>query len=225
MRRARIIRLDRTPVPRRPRPVVHSNLFYRSLELPFGIDRNGKPGKPRWRLDSIPVSPVPPRVLHIIKQDELVNAVDQIEVPLPGDVVRLDDGYSLAWHAGGKYRNRDRLQSSAALVKAGTAIVAAAAHSLGWVSVNGPLHPMVCSGFATSARGPHRPSSGPNPESPLPDANPAPHALWTHHRSSDRPRRDAGTSDPGARAVSSRDQRDRTPPRPVPERNGSRPWR
>jgi hypothetical protein len=39
------------------------------------------------RLDRVPISPIPASVLDVVEENELVNAVDEIEVTLPGYVV------------------------------------------------------------------------------------------------------------------------------------------
>src|SRR6266850_7281447 len=44
---------------------------------------------------------VAPRELHVVVQDELVHRVDEVEVSLAGNVVRLHDGDLLHRHAGG----------------------------------------------------------------------------------------------------------------------------
>src|SRR5262245_62316760 len=54
-------------------------------------DGNRQPARPAGREDAVPIPPGAV-VLHVVEQDELVGHVDQIEVALPRDVARLDDG-------------------------------------------------------------------------------------------------------------------------------------
>jgi hypothetical protein len=54
------------------------------------------------RLDLIPAPPVTPRELHIVQKDERIHTSNEIEVPFPRNVARLDDGDTLAWHSGSK---------------------------------------------------------------------------------------------------------------------------
>ncbi len=60
----------------------------------FALDLNGdgEPLNSLGRLDLVAIAPVPPGVLHVVIQDELIHGGDHIEIAFPGDIVGLDDG-------------------------------------------------------------------------------------------------------------------------------------
>ena len=55
----------------------------------LALDRDGnrQPVETFGRLDRVPISPIPASVLYVVKENELVDAVDEIEVTLPGYVI------------------------------------------------------------------------------------------------------------------------------------------
>ena len=60
--------------------------------LPGHLHRPRQPLGAVRGLDAVSISPVTLRVLDVIVQDEDVDARNEIEIPLPRDVVRLNDG-------------------------------------------------------------------------------------------------------------------------------------
>ena len=85
-----------------------SIVFTGSKIAALHLDRNRQPCRPLRRLDQVPIPPIPSRVLRIVEQHELVDAVDQIEIALPGDVAGLDDGDALPGHARADSISRER---------------------------------------------------------------------------------------------------------------------
>jgi hypothetical protein len=69
------------------------------VESSLYIDWYRYPLETAWRLDLVPVPPVPAGVLDAIEDDEFVHRTDKIETALPGQIARLNDGDGLA-HAG-----------------------------------------------------------------------------------------------------------------------------
>src|SRR6266576_3718099 len=55
------------------------------------VDRDGQPMGASWRLDAISVAPTVLVVLNIVVEDEYVRTMDEIKVPTPRDVGRLND--------------------------------------------------------------------------------------------------------------------------------------
>ena len=55
------------------------------------IHRNGQPRQSGSSFDPVAVTPIPVCVFHRIQQHECVHGVDHMEIPLPGDVVWLED--------------------------------------------------------------------------------------------------------------------------------------
>jgi len=55
----------------------------------LALDRDGnrQPVETFGRLDRVPISPIPASVLYVVEENELVDAVDEIEVTLPGYVI------------------------------------------------------------------------------------------------------------------------------------------
>src|SRR5947208_2543526 len=87
---------DCLPVTAVPHDVTDNGVFDFLKILTLRFNRDGQPHQSRLRLDVVAVSPIPAGVLHIIEQDELVDKIHQVEITLPGYVVRLHNGDSLA---------------------------------------------------------------------------------------------------------------------------------
>src|SRR5262249_18413055 len=62
---------------------------------PPDAHRYSQPRQTMRRLDPIAIPPVPSRVAHVIKKDELIYHVDEVEIPFPRNVIRLNDGNAL----------------------------------------------------------------------------------------------------------------------------------
>ena len=58
------------------------------------VNGYGEPLRPVSGLDFVPVSPVVLRVLNVVVKYKQVNRPDEIEVPHPGNVVRLNNAYT-----------------------------------------------------------------------------------------------------------------------------------
>jgi hypothetical protein len=56
------------------------------------FDGDCKPLSSRWCLDQIAVPPISTGELDIIEQYKFVNRRDQVKIPFPWDVIRLNDG-------------------------------------------------------------------------------------------------------------------------------------
>ena len=72
-----------------PSGIAHGHLHDLLVVFSLDIHRNGEPDRPLGCLDPVPIPPVPPRILNMIKQYKCIHVIYQIEVPFPGDVVRL----------------------------------------------------------------------------------------------------------------------------------------
>lgn len=83
------------PVTLRPAGFAHEDLLDALVEVPAGTDGHGQPEQAVRRLDPVAVAPVAPRVLHVVEQDELVGAGDELEVALPRHVAGLHDRHPL----------------------------------------------------------------------------------------------------------------------------------
>src|ERR1700757_2926627 len=80
---------ERLPVELRPALVAHDGLVDSLVVSTFRLDGDRQPARPLCSLDPVAVPPISPRELAVVVQDELVDAVDQVEVTLPRDVARL----------------------------------------------------------------------------------------------------------------------------------------
>src|SRR3954454_19529661 len=96
---------------RRPVGVVHARLVDPLVIAALDLDRDRQPLRPLGGLDAIPVAPVPPRELPVVVEDELVDAVDEVEIALPRDVAGLDDRDRLR-HRGARTASRPTCSSS-----------------------------------------------------------------------------------------------------------------
>ena len=63
----------------------------------LGDDRDRQPLHALRRLDLVAVAPVAPGELRVVQEDELVHHGHDVEIALPGNVARLDDGEALAF--------------------------------------------------------------------------------------------------------------------------------
>ena len=80
------------PVLARPSMVGNGDRVYRLEVLPFRVHRDGQPVQRPVEHDLVAVAPVAARELDVVEDHELVDRGDDVEVPLPRDVVRLEDG-------------------------------------------------------------------------------------------------------------------------------------
>src|SRR5579883_940737 len=87
---------NRVPVIAGPVEIRHFRLVNPLVVLPLHLDRNREPYRAVRGFDFVPVPPVPTGVLNVVRQNEFIRPVDEVEVPLPGDVVRLEDGNDLS---------------------------------------------------------------------------------------------------------------------------------
>ena len=67
----------------------------RLVVFAFHVDRHRQPCESGRRLDQVAIAPVASGVLNVVVEYELVDGCDQIEITLPGDIVRLNDCNSL----------------------------------------------------------------------------------------------------------------------------------
>src|SRR5262249_28343847 len=83
---------DGLPVLACPGSIGDLNRIYWLVVFPFRVHWNGQPERRPVEDDLVAVAPVAPRVLDVVKDHELVNRGDDVEVSLPRDVVRLENG-------------------------------------------------------------------------------------------------------------------------------------
>lgn len=77
-----------------PALIGNFNLAYQALQIvPCW---NGKPSWPAPGHQFVPVAPVGVRILDVVIKDEKINVMDEVEIALPGDIVRLKYGNLLA---------------------------------------------------------------------------------------------------------------------------------
>lgn len=88
----RVVVAKRMKMPVDPPGVVDPGLSNRLMPAEAIVDGDGQPSESVGRLDPISVAPVILCVLDVVVQDELVGPIDEIKVPLPWNVVRLDHG-------------------------------------------------------------------------------------------------------------------------------------
>src|SRR5689334_11393790 len=93
---ARVMQRNGSPVRLRPSVAVHLGLANALGVLSADLHRDGEPFQALVGLNQVPVTPITPRVLNIVQQDELVDAADKIKIPFPGYVIRLYDGGALS---------------------------------------------------------------------------------------------------------------------------------
>src|SRR5262245_18605425 len=74
-----------------PRRLADTDVLDRLEILALRVDRNRQPRWAAWCLDPVAIPPVPTCVLYIVKQHELVDRMDQVEISLPRDIARLQD--------------------------------------------------------------------------------------------------------------------------------------
>lgn len=79
------------PVIGRPAGIADPRLIDSLQILPFHFHRDRQPLETARAFHFIAIPPVAPGILHIIIQHENVDAVDQVEVALPGNVIGLKD--------------------------------------------------------------------------------------------------------------------------------------
>ena len=89
VRGAAVVLAQRLPVHALPARVLDLDLAHQAIEPRPGGDRD--PLRPARRLDPVAVAPVVLGVLDVVVEHEQVRVVDQVEVPLPRNVVRLGD--------------------------------------------------------------------------------------------------------------------------------------
>src|SRR5438874_5251627 len=82
---------DRFPVRQPPVGITNDRVTNSLIVLTLNDDRYRQPRWPIRRLDTIPVSPVPSRILHVVIKYELVHGVNKIKVTLPRNIVGLND--------------------------------------------------------------------------------------------------------------------------------------
>ena len=88
---------DRLPVLVGPARIGDSRILYFLKVIALNCYRNRQPLGTGRRLDQVTIAPVSSGVLHVVEEDEFVDRIDQIEVTLPGNVVRLNNRYFLGW--------------------------------------------------------------------------------------------------------------------------------
>jgi hypothetical protein len=66
------------------------NLAYQALQIMACW--NGKPSRSVPGHQFVPVAPVGMRILNVIIKDEKINVMDEVEIPLPRDIVGLEYG-------------------------------------------------------------------------------------------------------------------------------------
>src|ERR1700733_14231281 len=86
----------------RPRAICNECLVDALVVAPLDLDWDGQPPQARGRLDPITVAPVASRVLHLVIEDERIDARDKVEVTLPRDVVRLDYRDAISAHCSSR---------------------------------------------------------------------------------------------------------------------------
>ena len=86
------------PVLARPLGVTYSGLFNLLKIFIFALHGNGYPLRATGSFDLIPVPPVSSGVLNIVEKNELVNARNDIEIPFPGDITRLNNSRSFVFN-------------------------------------------------------------------------------------------------------------------------------
>ena len=91
MRRTRVGEFDRPPVVRSPIRVGDFGVPDQLMISAFGFDGDAQPFRSVHGPDLVAVAPVPSGVLHIIKQHKGIGQCDHVEIPAPGDVIRLND--------------------------------------------------------------------------------------------------------------------------------------
>ena len=55
----------------------------------FCFNRDGEPFDPVYGLDLVAVAPVTAGVLHLVVENKFIYHIDNIEISLPGNIVRL----------------------------------------------------------------------------------------------------------------------------------------
>src|SRR5882672_11250806 len=85
------------PVAARPVRVARPNILDALMILAFDFHRNREPFRAIAGLDPVSVAPVATSVLNVVIQNELVDGFDEVEVALPGNIVRLNDRKPLHW--------------------------------------------------------------------------------------------------------------------------------
>src|SRR5438128_2073936 len=78
-----------------PRRITDADVLDRLREPAFYLDRDGQPQQTVLGFDLIAIPPVALRELRVVVQNEFVDLAHQIEVALPRDVRRLQDGDTL----------------------------------------------------------------------------------------------------------------------------------
>src|ERR1700678_2927646 len=89
MRRLRVASRDSAPVPARPVRLAHAGFAYLLMELALRLDGDREPFQAGRCLDHVSISPVATGELGIVVEHKLVDRIYQVEIALPGDVVRL----------------------------------------------------------------------------------------------------------------------------------------
>ena len=78
-----------SPVFPAPGRVADGGIFYLLKVLALYFDGYRQPHRAICGLDNIPVSPVPSRVLHVVKQNKLVDKIYEIKISSPWYVIGL----------------------------------------------------------------------------------------------------------------------------------------
>lgn len=87
-----VVPFDDLPVLGGPIRATDERLLDRRPEPALGADRYRQPADSLAGFDLVSISPVVAGVLHVIEENELVDASDQIEIAFPGDIVGLKNG-------------------------------------------------------------------------------------------------------------------------------------
>src|SRR5215213_6710320 len=88
-----VVGLERLPVLLLPPAVRQFDVADPPADIRSDWDR--QPFEPLGRLDPVAVAPVVLCKLRVVIEDELIYCGNHVEIPLPGDVVRLQDGHLL----------------------------------------------------------------------------------------------------------------------------------
>src|SRR5450830_103728 len=88
-----IVLLQRLPM--QGAPFLPIDLGFPDFLVVLTLDFNGnrQPLDTLRSLDLIPIAPVTSRILHIVVENEFVYGGNKVEIPFPGNIVRLNDSY------------------------------------------------------------------------------------------------------------------------------------
>jgi hypothetical protein len=91
------------PMMRTPLGIINDRVFNFLKTPAFGFHWNSQPDRAIGGFYLVAISPIPPRVLPIIKQNEFIDAPNQIKIASPRYVIRLNDSYRFAHATSSRY--------------------------------------------------------------------------------------------------------------------------